>query len=1514
MEQQLFLDKDQKFEDVRKDMLRGVTRLTETVSEQERLLRNALAYRMKESGIDVILDSEDGQYILDAFNKHIKLQKTTEFKEKNIHLPQWAQVRTDAFMKWFGDWENNPEQASKVVDKEGKPLIVEHGTHDDFTEFDINKLGSTSRDNGLFGAGFYFGTEAPAWLNDGSADYHVMRVYLDIKHPFEVSDGVKDIYTEIKGKLDTPALRDLMFTGLNGKKMQVGEYIDVIKGVDDFIEHNPIAVNGQIDHDEELQFYHPKEHLRIWREREISRISGMGVIPGVWQSVIAEQIGSQQFTAAAIQDGYDGVIADRGNGYKEYVAFEPNQIKSASLNNGEFSLINNDIRFYRNNQGEAYGFTLGGKVYIDPKIATGETPIHEFSHLWAAALRSGNPEEWKNVVSLMMECKPLWEKVKTNYPELKTDDEIADEVLAHYSGSRGAQRLRSEQKAVMDSATNETRREGTISMFDKVRDALGKFWNAVADMLHIHYRSADDVADRVLYDLLNRSLSDESIRPMNDLPANSDFKIYFSQTSKDKPVIDGVSTEAIQSVEQRLRGEKITSRNYFEKIARINELFKFYQSGVQENLPYREVFPNPTLDDYYIDTEVVFKSIGSNVTIESIADNKLAFPPPLVKADKENWNLWQRMKESGQFEFHDSPNYLSGSQYLIDRSSGDIYRYSGHWGKVSSCQWDIDADEIKYLHLIGKANIKDFHSHPSIRYRADNPDWKAGYADALTKTIENYKALLCSGIKMTTAVNKHVRESLQTYQGLVDSLNNSGHIESRYSFHLSKVDMDIPVADDKREMNKENDKSPTTEKSDNPLNDTITMEKQEQKNEQQQVQKQSGVERHAEILVAGLERAMQKDGLFVNEQQKARPMIYGKDYRLGGVNSLVLALRSDEAGYKTNAFLLFNDVQKRGEAVRKGQTNTPIIWVNRNEYVSKENPEDRIDARQYKELGPAEQAKYRLNPREDAIAAFNIDQTTMRFTHKTEYENFVSAYTGFEKQDSYLSETDVALRKEVNDFLKQMKANLVPIHNDKQKTGVVSYDENRDVIVLPSQKNFDSYNDYVQAAVGHVVMATSIPGRLNRDNRDERRELLVQDLTTAVKMLDFGLPARLRPETVEALPQLIGKMKDDPRYAEGIVRDVNRTYSMLTKAEMGNKIEVRPVSSVESAPDKYHAVTMVRDDENKWTLVMKPEEGPVLAVHPFGKDTARYFDEVKSGSKESVEEMRTELARKYYALATEKKIPTVNLFESKASQEELALISKVNMIKVQDGKMLLVAHVDGEKQKPAVITQEQWNRLWLAGDKQSYKTHLAATLYADVIAAKLATGAQAAKAQAEEQATRADVEKTRQVEQSKRQEDEKRRNSPEQKEKERREEKAREELTKAETKVVASVALAPLMQQFLNIKEKNDKSIILMHVEDRYETYQDDARKVSAITQLPLQKSPTSKAPDGKQAVFVSFPETRLDAILPMLVRQNERVAIADDLNRPQVAEKQPESSRAEQPVNNVTQDKSEERGGGMRR
>ena len=73
-------------------------------------------------------------------------------KPSNLTERQYAQVRTKAFKEWFGDWENDPANASKVVDENGEPLVVYHGSVRQFNIFKTDKIGSMSGDK----SGFYF--------------------------------------------------------------------------------------------------------------------------------------------------------------------------------------------------------------------------------------------------------------------------------------------------------------------------------------------------------------------------------------------------------------------------------------------------------------------------------------------------------------------------------------------------------------------------------------------------------------------------------------------------------------------------------------------------------------------------------------------------------------------------------------------------------------------------------------------------------------------------------------------------------------------------------------------------------------------------------------------------------------------------------------------------------------------------------------------------------------------------------------------------------------------------------------------------------------------------------------------------------------------------------------------------------------------------------------------------------------------------------------------------------------
>lgn len=181
------------------------------------------------------------------------------------------------------------------------------------------------------------------------------------------------------------------------------------------------------------------------------------------------------------------------------------------------------VRFFRTSNGEAYGFTVGDKIYIDPRIATAETPIHEYAHLWATAMREGNPTEWKNIVGLMKGTS-VWAEVQKLYPELKDDDDIADEVLATFSGRRGAERLRAEQQKIMQGDGSVFEKAAAVGALARVKQALSKFWKGVADFLGIHYTSAEEVADRVMKDLL------EGVDPRKfGVSSNDDIRLSTSE-------------------------------------------------------------------------------------------------------------------------------------------------------------------------------------------------------------------------------------------------------------------------------------------------------------------------------------------------------------------------------------------------------------------------------------------------------------------------------------------------------------------------------------------------------------------------------------------------------------------------------------------------------------------------------------------------------------------------------------------------------------------------------------------------------------------------------------------------------------------------------------------------------------------------------------------------------------------------------------------------------------------------
>ena len=363
------------------------------------------------------------------------------------------------------------------------------------------------------------------------------------------------------------------------------------------------------------------------------------------------------------------------------------------------------------------------------------------------------------------------------------------------------------------------------------------------------------------------------------------------------------------------------------------------------------------------------------------------------------------------------------------------------------------------------------------------------------------------------------------------------------------------------------------------------------------------------------------------------------------------------------------------------------------------------------------------------------------------------------------------------------------------------------------------------------------------------------------------------------------------------------SVSKLNKWELEDitKLDVTDAVKRSGAID-FDKVLMLKDDEGKWAMYLKPENEKAFSVYPDKADVNKFFTTIQQGNDEANERLRQDMATKYYVMASEKPELKVDLFKSQASAEELARIERVNIFKTKATEnkpsvILCVPTIDGKRVQAREVSGQQWQRMWLADDKQDYKTHLAASLFADVLrkerteAVAVGTDKTEQEAQADTQEQTKNVEnheeetkqeqKEEQAATNKKQEEEKRRNSPEQKEKEKQEEKAKEETTKAETKAVAAVALSPMLKQFLDLKSKHPDALLLFRTGDFYETYKEDAEKASKILGITLTKSTKTKDEQGKPLAMAGFPYHALDSYLPKLIRAGERVAICDQLEAP---------------------------------
>nr|DAX98013.1 MAG TPA: Large polyvalent protein associated domain 38 [Caudoviricetes sp.] len=134
-----------------------------------------------------------------------RYNQAKENGETELTFHQWKQVRSPEFKAWFGDWENDPENASKVVNpKTGEPLVVYHGTLNSFNVFSNDRGVHFVSDDPKFIDKFV--TQNSGEFADGA---NVMPLFISSKNPFDYTNKKHVGKLSVRAGLSSSAVSEI---------------------------------------------------------------------------------------------------------------------------------------------------------------------------------------------------------------------------------------------------------------------------------------------------------------------------------------------------------------------------------------------------------------------------------------------------------------------------------------------------------------------------------------------------------------------------------------------------------------------------------------------------------------------------------------------------------------------------------------------------------------------------------------------------------------------------------------------------------------------------------------------------------------------------------------------------------------------------------------------------------------------------------------------------------------------------------------------------------------------------------------------------------------------------------------------------------------------------------------------------------------------------------------------------------------------------------------------------------
>lgn len=580
------------------------------------------------------------------------------------------------------------------------------------------------------------------------------------------------------------------------------------------------------------------------------------------------------------------------------------------------------------------------------------------------------------------------------------------------------------------------------------------------------------------------------------------------------------------NVREKLKGSAITSRNIDNLgIGSVN----LYGDNT---VSYREVKKDVDLSDFYEATSVEFTKLSS---------------------DKSVFSFWEGLKSDKDLKWHHSP--LSNSEYLVNHHTGDIYRFSDHWGKVASCEWSLNDDSTEGW-SVGVANIQSFKSLPFSRSLV----LKGSFVNQLNQVIANLHDIIDStDIKKTDS-------ALRTLNKRLDDLKSHKASLKDWKVYIENANLikskDIPDMAYK--------KTNASSSASSSYSDAV-------------------IQQFADMMIKRMEDMKEsnwKKGWMDGRGDAGFPRnaLTGRQYN--GINPFMLMYDTIKHEYTTSMYLTARQLFSMNESLKDPSTGKiasenldKVMKINKGEkafpvyymiHKYKDMQGKEYSDQEYNDLSEEQRKDIKAYFYPKVHHLFNIDQTNMKEVNPSLYNSFVDKYT---KRPSLPDSEGMYINEDIDSLLAHSKPSVWKSGKDNlswycpiEQTDNISsphYNLSKDFIKVPLKNQYKTSNSkegifadgqaFYATLLHEMAHSTGPKGRLNRDmngsfgDKKYAKEELVAELSAALISSTMGFDKRINDNNAKYVSSWLKVLKEEPSFIKTVLSDVGKASDMINE-------------------------------------------------------------------------------------------------------------------------------------------------------------------------------------------------------------------------------------------------------------------------------------------------------------------------------------------------------------------------------